>query len=275
MIINKLVLVLGALMLCVNIFSQENEVDLFIVAGQSNAVGVGDKDNSIKVKKGVAFEYDSQKNALIHLQDPVGSSYMGFQRSEDGSFVPSFGKTYNELANKKVVIVQCAKGGSSCHLLAETNDWGTWDNEGALFENCVEKVRKAEKFTKVKVKAVIWSQGENDGEAIANKIITKDEYEKSLKDLISRFRQEFGSELLFCIIETGHKLNDKRVDKGFSVVRSVQKKVARKDKQTYMIYSKTHKFKNRKWHTDIVHYDQTGLNDIGKNVAKNINKIMK
>lgn len=243
---------------------------LFMIAGQSNAVGVGDKDLSVKVPQGVAFEYSSEFDKLVHLQDPVGSSHMGFQKSEDGSFLPSFALAFYEMTGRKSVLVQAAKGGSACHTRAETNNWGNWSEHGNLFKNSVAKTRMAEKKTGQKLAAIIWSQGENDGEAISKQIITREQYKVSLTDLIARYRSEFGPEIPFCIIETGRRAGNSKADHGFSIVRSVQREVANEDPYTHIVYAKTDKFIELNCLVDVVHYNQTALNKLGAEVAKHV-----
>lgn len=243
---------------------------LFMVAGQSNAVGVGDKTKSVEVSANAAYEYDPESDSFIHLADPVGSANMGFQKAEDGSFIPAFAQAYFESKNETVYIVQAAKGGSSCHSKAETNGWGTWSETGSLFKSSVDKVRMAEKKSELSLAGIVWSQGENDGDAIAKGLITKSDYKMALLNLIQRYRDEFGQNILFGIIETGRIKNNSEADYGFSVVRQVQREVAKDDPSTYIVYAKTDKFMETNQLIDAVHYNQDALNEIGAEVAKNI-----
>uniref|UniRef100_UPI00321767CA glycerophosphodiester phosphodiesterase family protein n=1 Tax=uncultured Draconibacterium sp. TaxID=1573823 RepID=UPI00321767CA len=241
---------------------------LFMVAGQSNAVGVGDKNLSEKTELNTAFEYNAETNEFEQLNDPVGSSYLGFQKAEDGSFVPAFAKAFYETSNEAVYVVMAAKGGSACHNLAETNNWGNWSTSGSLFENSVLKARKAEEKSGLSLSGIIWSQGENDGAAISQGLISKEDYKNSLTDLIARYRREFGEKLTFGIIETGRNNENPEADKGFAIVREVQREVAKEDPFTHIFYAKTEKFPEYNLMVDAVHYNQTALNDIGAEIAK-------
>src|SRR5687768_5032398 len=98
---------------------------LFLVAGQSNAVGQGNKDSSVLCSIHTAFEYRMNDTSLLPLQDPAGENWQYFQRANTGSFIPAFAKQYHSQTGKQVVIISAARGGSSCHTNAELENYGT------------------------------------------------------------------------------------------------------------------------------------------------------
>lgn len=263
------------LILCLSTSCSQNKESkiLFVIAGQSNAMGVGDSSKSV-FKELPCYEYNSIKNSFVSLKDPVGQDDMNFQIAKTGSFIPSFAYNYSELINREVNIVQCAKGGSSLSLKAETNGWGNWNITGKLLPSSFEKIDLAISTSNMdqneskKITAIIWSQGENDGEAIGKGLLTAKEYKSDLKNLISEFRERYGSKLPFIIIETGRHASCQECDEGYAVVRKIQDEVAAEDENTYIGYNETKDFIERKWLRDPVHYNQEALNDIGEKLAK-------
>ena len=239
---------------------------LFLLAGQSNAVGQGDSLKSMVCLPNTAFEFDATGNRFVPLKDPAGISWKLFQRAGTGSIAPAFARRLNELSDRPVYTVTAARGGASCHRKAEMADFGTWDTSGKLFAFAVEKTKMAEAKAGTPLSGIIWIQGERDANAILAKQLTKVEYEKALESVIQRFRKEFGKKLPFFIVLTAYQ-QDKAPD-GCQAVRDVQLDVARKMKRVYIAYSETGEFARRKWFKDIVHYNQDALNDIGTKVAE-------
>jgi Carbohydrate esterase, sialic acid-specific acetylesterase len=243
---------------------------LFLVAGQSNAVGVGNSTESVQCTRGTAFEYRFSKDTLLHLQDPVGANELKFGAANTGSIHPAFAKTFAELSKKQVVVVSAARSGASCHYKAELDNYGTWDETGRLriFDDAVLKTKKASKKVGVKLNGIIWLQGERDANAINAQVLTAQEYEEALRKLIQRFRAKFGRKVGFYIVQTGYYTDHPQT--GFDQVRLAQKNVAKRLKNTHIVYENTHLFKEKGWLHDAIHYNQTALNDIGEATAKYI-----
>lgn len=259
------------LLLTTSCYQPKESKLLFVIAGQSNAMGVGDSSKSV-FKKLPCYEYNSIKDSFVRLKDPVGQDHLNFQIAKTGSFIPSFAYSYAELAHREVNIVQCAKGGTSLSVKAETKDWGNWSKTGKLLPSSFKKIDLAisnlDQNELKKITAIIWSQGENDGEAIGQGDLTAQEYKSDLKDLISKFRQRYGSSLSFIIIETGRHASSKEFDEGYAVVRKIQQEVAAEDPNTYIGYNETKDFIEKNWLKDPVHYNQEALNNIGEKLAE-------
>lgn len=253
------------------LFAQQKS--LFLVAGQSNAVGQGNQTLSAKCAVETAFEYRFTNDTLVYLSDPVGANELYFQKANTGSICPAFAKRYYELNHKQIIIVSTARGGASCHHKAEITNAGTWDISGnlKLFENSIIKVLKASHKTGLKLSGIIWLQGERDANAILDKQLSEEEYEAALRRVIQRFREKLEEKLPFYIIQTGYQ--DGRSKAGGDAVRNIQNKIAKTETNTYIVYTETHTFLEKVWMKDFVHYNQTGLNDIGETIAEQIVKI--
>jgi hypothetical protein len=239
---------------------------LFLLAGQSNAVGPGDSVKSLKCLPNTAFEFDATANDLIPLKDPVGKAWKLFQKAGTGSVAPAFAKRINELTGQPVYMVTAARGGASCHRKAEMGSYDTWDVSGNLFAMAVEKTKMAEAKAGLRLSGIIWMQGERDANAILAGQMTGNEYQETLENLILRFRKEFGKKLPFYIVQTAYQQD--KAPTGCDAVRNAQIVVAKKMKGVYIAYDETGEFAQRKWFKDIVHYNQEALNDIGTKTAE-------
>jgi len=239
---------------------------LFLLAGQSNAVGQGDSLKSPVCRPSTAFEFDASENKFIPLKDPAGKPWKLFQRAGTGSIYPAFALRLNELSDQPVYLVTAARGGASCHRKAEMANYNTWDTGGNLFALAVEKTRMAEAKSGIKLSGVIWLQGERDANAILSGQLSPAEYQDALENLIKRFRKEFGKKLPFFIVQTAYQQD--KATSGCEAVRTAQAVVAKKLKHVYIAYGETGGFAQRKWFKDFVHYNQEALNDIGTRTAE-------
>ena len=247
-----------------NLFSQNWH--LYLLAGQSNGVGQGDSVSSLKCKPNTAFEFDASAREFIPLKDPAGKTWKSFQKAGTGSVAPPFARRLNELSNEPVYMVTAARGGASCHRKAEMGNYDTWDISGKLFALAVEKTKMAEAKAAVLLSGIIWMQGERDANAILAGQMTGAEYEAALESVIQRFRKEFGKKLPFFIVLTAYQQD--KAPAGCDAVRNAQAAVSKKMKRVYIAYGETGEFVRRNWFKDIVHYNQTGLNDIGTKSAE-------
>jgi len=246
---------------------------LFLVAGQSNAVGVGNAALSATCLPGTCFEYISTTDSLRPLKDPVGyaAPNQDFMAAITGSAWPSFASTYHQLTGDTVIIVQAAKGATSCAAAADAGA-GNWSSSYHLFPEAIAKIKAAGANTGLPVSGVIWLQGESDAVGIyANKIAVC-QYQDALKDLIQRFRDSLRCNLPFYIIQTG--LFTPAYDSVFCIARNVQQAVAAEDPLTFIVDSSAITFRALGlMNADQIHYNQYALNTIGATVAQNIRHI--
>ncbi len=257
---------------------------LFLIAGQSNAVGQGASTLSIVCNKGSAYEYNWSTNSIQPLQDPMGQTFNNFEAAATGSIGPSFAKKLNDLTGKTIYLVSAARGGSSNSVKGELSPYGTWDDSGSLmiFGSAVSKVNSAIKKTGLALSGIIWMQGERDANAIKTLNETEAEYKASLEKVIARFRKEFGAKLPFYIVLSGLQgvvLNGVPVatstDANYAV-RRIQMEVANSTPNVFIVYTSTDIFFDKGWmkpETTTVHYTQPAYNQIGDSVAQFVTKI--
>lgn len=242
---------------------------LFLIAGQSNAVGQGDSTKSVVCTPNTAFEFDANQEGYISLKDPVGKPWKLFQKAGTGSIAPAFAHRLNQLTGKKIYLVTAARGGASCSKKAELADYDTWDTSGHLFNMAIEKTKMAQKKVNATISGIIWIQGERDANAILAGQLTKLEYALALQHLINRFHAKLGK-VPFYIIQTAYQQD--KAPEGCKAVREAQQDVAAKFNNVYIAYTETDQFAKRNWFKDNVHYNQDALNDIGSKTAAFIHK---
>lgn len=253
-----------------NSFAQSSRM-LYVVAGQSNAVGQGDSLKSVDCTSLPCFEYDACLKKVKALKDPMGQKWRLTEPAGTGSIGPSFAKRMYELTNNEIYMVSAARGGASCHRNAWLSTYNTWDASGGLFEDAVVKIDEAIETSKATLSGIIWMQGERDANAILDKQLTAMEYKDALQDVILRFRKKYGVDLPFYIVLIGFQQD--RQPGGCRVVRKMQQQVADEMELVYIVFSDTDKFPQRGWFKDRVHYNQDALNAMGREIAEKVSVI--
>ena len=229
-------------------------IDVFLVAGQSNASGIpGDARGSPKVPAGAALQF--YKGRISDANDPVGNA-------QPGSAWPSFAVTYHQQTGRRVLFVPAAVPASSLRRQADFLKMGHWDESGALFATAVQQADKAltELGGKGRFAGVLWDQGEADALAIDRGVETTADYEHELRKLIVRFRTHFGARAPFYIFETG----DGEPPQGYAEVRKAQERVSRTTPDTPIVFTEAVSYPARGLMAkDGIHYSQAGYNRMG------------
>lgn len=241
------------------------EIDLFLAAGQSNAVGSSGSPSTITPNASKAFLYGKQGN-IGNIVDPV---YMGL-RTGSGSMWPSFANKYIELTGRKVAVAGFAKGGTA-QVAAADYGVGNWDAAGFMYGLSVDYFNDAiDRFEKlgytVNVRGILWSQGEQDAEIIRTGGITAQNYTDALTAMMVRFRAEYGTGFEMHMVRAGVRTNV--ADTGGQAIRDAQDAYVAGDANSYMATTDTVNFPAWGWMADTVHYNQTGQDYCGEKVAE-------
>ena len=93
------------------------EIDVFAIAGQSNAVGEGNESSGPAVAAGTAYQFF--KGTISSADDPVGGA-------STGSAWPQFAISYNAATKRRIGLVPTAVGGTA---LIPENGWQIWKLE--------------------------------------------------------------------------------------------------------------------------------------------------
>lgn len=234
------------------------EMDVFLVAGQSNASGKGVAGSSPDPQTDTVYHW--YPGAFNMVTDEVGNA-------NTGSAWPSFGITWHALTGRKICFVPCAVE-SSAQVAAADSGSGNWDTSGTLYTTAVLNLTNAltdietAGYTPV-LRGILWCQGETDAAAINATTITANQYTTALTTMVTNFRGQFGSDLQFYIFRTGTRTDQS--DAGYLAIRNAQDTFAYSDPlRNRMVFRNAVDFPSRSLMGDVVHYSQAGYNEMGR-----------
>lgn len=241
------------------------EIDVFLIGGQSNAMGAGDSALSPKVSNNVLQVVQGQVKVA---NDPVGVLISGSSNiAVTGSAWPAFGNAYYNATGKKIAFVPSARDGSSQAAGAEYF-LGTWDTTGVIFDSAVARINSSMATLsavgyKPTFRGVLWCQGEADGKAINRGLITQSDYIAALKKMIGKFRNQLNyPKMPFYIFRTGTKTDT--LDAGYKLIRDAQQIVANIDTfNTKIVFYNAIDYPARGLMSDVAHFTQAGYNEMG------------
>lgn len=240
--------------------------------GQSNMSGMGGDDSlSLDVGTTVAFEYDPSGDSISTLNDPLIDSSGG-----QGTLIPAFAYQLQRETSLMSCHVQEAESGAAMHIDADANG-NYWDPDepGNLTDPAVSNYNSMVTYLSNNGYdpmggLVLMSQGERDGRAIKDGNLTKSQYKSALEDCIAAVRSGVSEpEMTWGIVRTATEFD--KVDEGWPKIREAQQEVVAADENVIMVYDETMQFQDRGWmDTDLLHYNQTGLNQIGLESADSV-----
>ncbi len=240
---------------------QAEKIDVFLIAGQSNASGVsGDARDSPRVPAGQVLQF--YKGRFSDANDPVGNA-------QPGSAWPAFGMTYQRLTGKRVLFVPAAVPASALTADADTFNVGHWDQSGTLYDEAISKLQSAllAAGAGATFKGVLWSQGEAEGGSVEAGYGPADRYERDLRRLIAHLRSDLGTHTPFFIFETGS--SDALNAAGYAKVRAAQEAVSRDVVEAPIVFAGAASFPARGMMNDGgPHYSQAGYNEMGAKGAQ-------
>jgi hypothetical protein len=230
-------------------------IDVFVVAGQSNAVGNSNNIALSPVVTGASIMWTNQEVQWLPLDDPVFVTALN-----RGSAWPAFGNAYQPATGVPCAIIMTAHGGSS--LI--DGDW-----QGSVYVSAIQHANRAmnalnrDLWTPT-LRGVLWVQGENDAQNQPPETVRED-YTVALIDLTDRFEASLTAWITepfrLYVFRTGRlKAGDTA---GFVGVRGAQDDAALIDPRIIMTYTECVEFADRGWMWDEFHYVQQGYNEMG------------
>ena len=258
---------LGIGTLPVQEWQPEPPIDVFLVAGQSNAMGRGDAEISPDVPRGFAYEYTGSD--IEPLDDPVGWSFEDTDQAQTGSAWPAFGLGWF-FYGRTCALVPVARKNTAQVDDADSGD-GNWDSSGELRYTASDATNEAvawlsEEGYDPTVRGVVWVQGERDAAAIDQGRISKDDYEEGLAEMIDFYREEIGVHLPFYINQTGRR--EDHDTGGYRDVREAQAEIASSDADSYLATDFAEEFPDEGLMANQLHYTQKGYDLLGYYSAK-------
>jgi len=247
-------------------------IDVWIIGGQSNASGTGgDPSRSFNVPTTSAFEYDPGTDSLVKpLDDKLVYSSGG-----GGTAWPAFAFIWHRQTKRLSCYVQEADSGASMHRDADLS--GTWDPvaSGNFSDPAITHTNEMLSHLESNnydptLRGMLWSQGERDGRAIKDGNLDKSQYKSKFEEVIQYFRDNLSApDLRWCVWRTATEFD--KPDEGWPQIREAQDEIAAADENVIMAYDETMQFQDRGWmDPDLLHYNQTGLNQMGIDGAKSI-----
>jgi hypothetical protein len=232
--------------------------DVFVVAGQSNAKGNGDRAASERATPGAAYEM-TRRGRFEHLADPVGNA-------RTGSAWPAFAKAYTARTGRGVVVLPLAKPGSHQYKNPWVAPGNHWDvrHPGNLYEPAAAAAAQAYAVAEASLPDVrfggwLWIQGGADAIAMRDGQQTGEDYRRAYHAMARRVHADWGAPVLHIL--TGTSLAEDPPE-----ARELRRIQAESDAldEVVVIYRDAYRFAERGWHVDDVHWDQRGLNEAGR-----------
>jgi hypothetical protein len=243
------------------------EMDVFLIGGQSNAVGnSGAGGAALSPNPDSATVYQYYLSAFTMVTDEVGPA-------NTGSAWPSFGITWFNRTGRKIAFVPTAVNGTG-QLATSDSGFGNWSPTGTLYGTSLSSLSAAiasitaAGYTPV-FRGILWSQGENDANFINSAAITQSDYQTGLTNMIADYRTALGENTPFYIFRTGTRVTSS--DVGYLAVRTVQETVTAADPlRNKIVFRNAVDFPGRSMMADNSHYTQTGYNEMGRYGSESI-----
>lgn len=247
---------------------------LFIVAGQSNAVGYGaDANGGYESAADVAqfWAWDEDPALLKPLKDPV-------YKSVKGSAWPAFCRRFFELTGRKVYILNVASGGAAVtdggYTTANTwadNAYGTL-RATARTQFEALKAHLERQQLPFEIGGLLWCQGETDGGRIAAGTVSAQEYMDGTLGVFAFFRELTGKATLDVFVSkigfsTTTLAPGTSAHEGYVAVHEAQEKMCRDNEHVHMAFRLAPTFFDVGYMSDTIHYNQTGYNMMGEALA--------
>jgi len=259
--------------------ASSHDIDVFLIAGQSNAVGAATDNTGALIPVGDSV-YKFRNGVLSAVaSDPVCNT-------NNGSAWPQFGITYYNLTHHRVLLVCTAVGGTGQNQLSDTGNGNWYPNQtppyggsgSTLYADSLAKLSAATSsaiaagFNPV-FKGILWVQGENDGVTINSATETQAEYIATMETMISQYRTNLGANTPFYIFRTGRR-GDGLQEEAFRQIREAQEQVAASNIFNYLVFRNAVDFVHRGLQQDpatsVYHYLQAGYNEMGNVGAQNV-----
>jgi hypothetical protein len=249
-------------------------LDVFLSVGQSEAGGGSHEPNLAPVPPaGTVFVMDWVTNTIVPAQEPIRSPVpLTGPGNWSGGMYCAFGTRWNQLAGRKVLIVQCAFVGA---LVPKAADPGTayWGVGGALTPNScdvLDSVLTVARNTGFEPRfcGPIWYQGQYDGSKLVTQspllFSSADYYSETLR-LAAYYRNRYGKKLPFWRIRIGTASGPaSNLEPGYAKIRLEQDMCAVTDPLSPIIYDGAVSFAARGLvQADGIHCKQLAHNECG------------
>lgn len=244
--------------------TQDNEVDLVIFMGQSNASGVGTASLAPRVDSfmGSEFRAVTDPTMLYDINEPFGrdeNKELGIndRKLKTGSLVSAFVNTYYTQTGHKLICVSASQGATSIT---------SWQPEGNKLNDAIDRFQTAQTWLeqngyKIKNKFVVWLQGETDG----GLGLSTEAYASYLNKTIDTMLENGADN--FYIIRIGNNRDNPSL---YQSIIEAQTKLCSSKPQTILASTKLSTMAENGLMKDQFHYTQHAYNIVGYDAGMNI-----
>ena len=190
--------------------------DVFVIAGQSNSIGMGHGELTETPELGIHTMRDCKYWDIA--TNPMYSS-----RGHNGPFL-AFAKRLKRTLQYPIGLIPCAVGGSSL------SEW-LKNEDGHLYNEMISVINGK------KIKGVLWYQGESEGMDCKS-----ENYFERFERFVNDMREDLNNKSLHVLTVQLHRHTDdfengEEMDFHYDNVREAQRQAARKIKNVYVIPS--------------------------------------
>lgn len=255
----------------VNAFATPTMWDIFLIAGQSNAVGKADGGGPTILPPNIAKQYYS--SALTDLTgDPVGNS-------DVGSAWPAFANEYYQRTGRGVIFVPTAVLGSGLQSASAGGASNTWSSLGTYRGTAITQLNAAKAAATSAGMAwqfagVLWCQGESDAASIiaGTPGVSEAGYVAEFAVLYAYFCAQTSNvlgKMPMLIVRTGTQNPDTvgTIRNAYASIRSAQDTCTRNNEGVFMAFTGAVNFVTRGLMKDPLHYTQPAYNEFGVSTA--------
>lgn len=245
---------------------------LFIVAGQSNAVGTGPSPGYEDASYcGLYWDWKDQKAKSIKpLKDPV-------YRSVKGSAWPSFARYMFERTGRKTIILNIALGGAAVTNINPSNSW--YQDDEVVSLRRIDATREwtalldALKASSIdyELAGMMWVQGESECARIGAGTLSVQSYVDGTLDVFKYFRDLTSRPTLpIYMAQIGYTKSvlTNPVLNGYEAVRAAQLELCMKNENDFMACELPGTYFRAGYMQDNIHYNQRGYNSLGASFAR-------
>ena len=248
---------------------------LFIVAGQSNAVGTGPSPGYEDASYcGLYWDWKDQKAKSIKpLKDPV-------YRSFRGSAWPSFARKIFELTGRKVIILNVAWGGAAVTNINPNNSW--YQDSTVTSLRRIDATREwtalleALKASSIdyELAGMMWVQGEAECARIGAGTLPVQAYTDGTLDAFKYFRDLTSRPTLpIYMAQIGYyklAMANPELLGGYEKVRKAQLDLCKEHEKDsiFMASELPGTYFKAGYMQDAIHYNQRGYNSLGASFAR-------
>ena len=217
-----------------NVEIADVSINIYLIAGQSNAVGYGytnDLPSDLDLSNVKYWSGSNWEDMTVGSTNAAGNNRFGYE-------VP-----LANLVEKPSYFIKYAVGGTNLHTQWNPNTGGKYAGWKTTFDNAIAGLGT----NQYNIKGMFWMQGESDttSDTVANA------YEANLNNLISQMRNDVDTNMKFFIGKIKY-WNGGPVSK-IDIIRSAQDAVANDDNNVFTIET------NDLSLTDSIHYNSGSL----------------